>query len=623
MIARKSASLLVSVLSAAALIVVAGSEPTRAAQQTNAAVTSCDMAAVSSTKAEFQRLSALHRFDARAASMDDVRAASLAYVANAEACYNELYGPAIEHIDDGGLTLGVEGAAAYSLISTKWGSGSPFNSNGVDANGPRIAGGSVTYSYMANGIGGFEAEGGAPGTSVAFSSLPTYSACFVTEITNAFAAWSAIANVQFVQVADNDALFNAAGAAGDIRIAGHVFDGPSSVLAHAYYPPPNGTSAAGDMHFDVAENWSCTPGSGLIDIGIVAAHEIGHSIGLAHEVRTPGRTALMNPFYSPSLASIPLGDDINGAENIYGSAVGRSDDAIVDFGAAYGVWILNYGVSWTQLHAVSPEQTVTGDLDGNGIDDIISDFGSTYGVWIRMNNAGWFQLHTVSPTHMAVGDLDNSGRDDVVINFTGFGVWRWMNNTSFVQLHAVDSSIFAIGNIDNLTGDDVVITFPGYGVYRWMNNAAWVQVHVLDANQIVIGDLNETSSAADNADDFILNFAGYGIFLYPDLGAPVQLHSVVAARMSTGDLNRDGKDELVVDFGAAYGIWILNYGVGWTQLHAVNSQDLTLGDLDGNGQAEILVDFGPTYGFWIYVNNASWIQAHTVSPEGFAIGDLN
>ena len=76
-------------------------------------------------------------------------------------------------------------------------------------------------------------------------------------------------------------------------------------------------------------------------------------------------------------------------------------------------------------------------------------------------------------------------------------------------------------------------------------------------------------------------------------------------------------------FGAAYGLWILNYGVGWTQLHAINSQDLILGDLDGNGQAEILVDFGPTYGFWIYVNNASWIQAHTVSPEGFAIGDLN
>ena len=477
---------------------------------------------------------------------------------------------------------------------------------------------------MNGGLGGLEVEGGTPGTGVAITSLSTFSSCFITEITGAFAAWSAIANIQFVQVADGGQPFNAAGGTGDIRVVAHAFDGASGVLAHAYFPPPNGTSAAGDIHFDLAENWSCTPGTG-IDLGIVAAHEIGHSIGLNHETRFAfqGRPALMNPFYNPSVVSAPLGDDVNGAENIYGSAVGNSPRAIVDFGSAFGVWILNYGAGWTQLIEFSPDQLVTGDLDGNGIDEIVGDFGEEFGVWIRMNNASWVQLHNLSPSNMAVGDLDNSGRDDIVLDFPGFGVWRWMNNGSWSQLHALDSTVFAIGNLDNTAGDDVVLTFAGFGVWRWMNNATWVQVHQLDANRIVTGDLDETLSSADDADDLVLSIPGVGILAFPNLGGPVQLHSQPATRMATGDINGDGRDELVADLGSASGAWLLRVGAAPTPLHPFGSDDLILGDLDGNGQAEILVDFGEVYGLWIFANNSSWIQGHAFSPEAFAVGDLD
>jgi hypothetical protein len=628
MMTRRIASLFVLPATLATLALVGGEATPAAAQQGGARVSggACDLQAVSKSEAEFLRLSALRRLDPGAVSIDDLRAASLKYVTRAEACYSELYGPTLESIDDGGLRLGEDGASPFNLISTKWGAGSPFISSGPDANGPRIPGGTVTYSFMASGIGGLEAEGGTPGTSVAFSSLPTYSACFVTEITNAFAAWSAIANVQFMSVADGGQPFNAAGATGDIRIAGHVFDGPSSVLAHAYYPPPNGTSAAGDMHFDIAENWSCVPGSG-IDIGIVAAHEIGHGIGLAHELRyaAPGRTALMNPFYNSALnTTLVLGDDINGAENIYGSAVGNSPDAIIDFGAGNGAWVLNYGVGWTQLHGLSPEQVVTGDLDGNGIDDIIVDFGSTYGVFIKMNNATWSQLHNASPTVMAVGDFDNSGRDDIVLNFTGSGVWQRMNNTTWLQINAADASVLAVGNIDNLAGDDVVLTFPGAGVWRRMNNSAWFQIHTVDANLIVIGDLDETSSSSDDADDVALNFPGGGLYWWRTIGSTVyfsQMHPFDVARMAAGDVTGDGKDELLVDFGPTYGVWMFNNT--FTQLHGMTSQDLLLGDLDGNGRSDVLIDFGPGVGLWLFVNNTTWVQLHNLSPEGLAVGDLN
>jgi hypothetical protein len=58
------------------------------------------------------------------------------------------------------------------------------------------------------------------------------------DILAAFAAWQTVANIRFVEVNDNDLPYNANGAVADIRIAGHHFDGPFGVLAHAFYPPP-------------------------------------------------------------------------------------------------------------------------------------------------------------------------------------------------------------------------------------------------------------------------------------------------------------------------------------------------------------------------------------------------
>lgn len=169
-------------------------------------------------------------------------------------------------------------------------------------------GANVTWSLMANGV-----SCAAENAGCTISALP---AAFVPQIQAAFDAWEAVANINFTQVADSNAAYNAPGATGDIRIGMHAFDGAFGVLAHGYYPPNNGSSAAGDVHFDSAENWNTTQDASpsTIWIFMVALHEIGHAIGLNH---TNVPNSVMNAFYNESLTGLQA-DDIAGAQALYG-----------------------------------------------------------------------------------------------------------------------------------------------------------------------------------------------------------------------------------------------------------------------------------------------------------------
>ena len=254
----------------------------------------------------------------------DMEIAALKYIKENEACFHTIQDKSsalsgnATHIDEGGVWMTENNSlfqgGEFNLFGTKWGGNSPFpRGNGQNVNGPGTTGGVVTYSFMANGVS-HAVEGVESNTN--FRSLATYRACFETEITRAFAMWSAVANIDFRLVGDNGRPSNSSGASGQIRIGAHSFDGRSGTLAHAFFPPPNGNTIAGDMHFDRAEQWTCDT-SGL-DIGIVATHEIGHAIGLNHEEQ--GATAIMNPFYNPNVPSL-TSDDISGAQSIYGGGI--------------------------------------------------------------------------------------------------------------------------------------------------------------------------------------------------------------------------------------------------------------------------------------------------------------
>lgn len=158
------------------------------------------------------------------------------------------------------------------------------------------------------GLAGLGQSGGVVGWSFETGSRSVAAAMpsgYREQIAAAFATWESVANIRFAQLPD--------GADADIRVGAAALDGAGGTLARAFYPTTV-SALAGDIEFDSAEPWSVGTAGGT-DIFRVAAHEIGHSIGLEHETLV---TALMNPIYSEAVAT-PLADDVAGAQSIYGA----------------------------------------------------------------------------------------------------------------------------------------------------------------------------------------------------------------------------------------------------------------------------------------------------------------
>ena len=252
------------------------------------------------------------------------------------------------------------------------------------------------------GVGQFVAQGNKwPSNSVTYNfdnSTPDLSqADQRAAVLGALQRWAAVTPLMFAE--------NTGG--GDIRIGwysgdhgdGSSFDGPSGILAHCFYPPPNGGDIAGDCHFDEAETWSVNiPPSG-IDLPTVALHELGHGLGLAHSNVS---SAVMYAYYGGPRREL-TDDDVQGIQSIYGARF-----------------------RWESLGGVIFSSVVDNNADGRLEVFVRGTDGALWHIWQTAPNngwSGWESLDGGMGSRVAVGN-NADGRLEVFVRGTDGALWH-------------------------------------------------------------------------------------------------------------------------------------------------------------------------------------------------------
>ena len=307
---------------------------------------------------------------------------------------------------------------------------------------------------QSSGIGEFTAQGNKWNKTALTYSFQNFTpdltqAQVRTAVQQAFGLWSAVTPLTFSEIAFGGSttadivIRFVAGDHGD----GFPFDGPSNTLAHAFYPPPNNGPLAGDAHFDEAETWSVAipVPAGRFDLVSVAAHEFGHSLGLAHSSIAG---SLMFPTYSGAHRFLHA-DDIAGIQSIYGS--GRR-------------WF-----GWESLGGVLTSDPAVSSWAANRLDCFVR--GTNNAMWHKWWNgsswSGWENLGgvlTSAPAAVSWGP----NRIDCFVRGTDNAMWhKWWNGSSW-------SGWENLGGV--LTSDPAVCSWGPNRLdcfVRGTNNAMW------------------------------------------------------------------------------------------------------------------------------------------------------
>lgn len=151
----------------------------------------------------------------------------------------------------------------------------------------------------------------------------------------ALATWQSVANINIAQVPDSALGFGTYGKYqgdprfGDIRLGGAAFSNTSDpTIAIGYYPPPQGTSEAGDLEINTTKNFTIGGGSGY-DLYSILLHETGHALGLDH---APNPSTVMFAHYQGVRTGLQP-EDIAGIQALYGA---RTPDSFQSQGRGLG-----------------------------------------------------------------------------------------------------------------------------------------------------------------------------------------------------------------------------------------------------------------------------------------------
>jgi hypothetical protein len=138
------------------------------------------------------------------------------------------------------------------------------------------------------------------------------------------------------------------------------------------------------------------------------------------------------------------------------------------------------------------------------------------------------------------------------------------------------------------------------------------------AYQASLGSLQlEVNEPVAHDDELILNYGvAYGLWHYAQGTGWVQLNTVAPSQMVTVDIDNDGVEELVAGF-EGYGLYAYKQGIGWTPMNTVIPDSMLRFN---NG---VLCDYGPAYGLWFYSAAGGWVQLNTIPPSRMVAADID
>ena len=264
--------------------------------------------------------------------------------------------------------------------------------------------------------------------------------------------------------------------------------------------------------------------------------------------------------------------------------------------------------------------------------------------WATTGNAAWWGQSQTSnfggsaAQSGTIADSQSSNLTTVVIGpATLTYYWKVSSESGydFLALSVDGSQQFAIsGEVD---WQPITVAIPaGQHTLRWSygkdgnvisgSDAGWVDKVVLTGG--MPGSL---------LNDLVVDFGQpYGIYIWVNgTGFVAQLHSLSAQSITAVDFNADGHSDLVVDFGPSYGIytWVSGTvpGTGqWVaQIHSLSAQSITAVDFNGDRKSDLAVDFGPSYGIYTWVSGTApgtgqWVaQIHSLSARSITSFDYD